>query len=424
MTSKPADIGEQELAQKGCVLEGMTLLLSQTPGDFRVVLYADADCANLVPRSSRAVDPTRFYCTNLGEQDLIIGTARARLEQAVLAVDGAAEVSAIFVVGSCVTSLIGDDVSELAARLGEQTRAPLIPVDMQAFRLSGQAEIIERFTRHLGALAATPARGDGVVNLLGYPEDDHGELEEVLEALGAPVNVRLAPGSPLERWGGLRHGRLNVASDRRLFRTLLQTERTDRGTPWLEVAPPYGLAASEALYRSVAGALEEAGLAGPARRLDEVMSARRGELVDRLSGAQERWEGQRLLYHIGARKDFTLPTVVREGFAPLGWFSELGFSVELAFQGAPEPASRRRIAGVLERYDVDLPFHVLPDRISLTRLLREGSYAAVCCADSLHEEVARTGVPHLPQPELRSGFGGARWMLDWVDGKLRKAVKP
>ena len=72
-----------EIAQKGCLLEGVTHLISITPADLAVLLHSDPDCANLVLSDSRAVDPTRFFCTNIEERDVIGGTSSARLEEAI-----------------------------------------------------------------------------------------------------------------------------------------------------------------------------------------------------------------------------------------------------------------------------------------------------------------------------------------------------
>jgi hypothetical protein len=417
------------------MLEGMTQLLGEVPGVFLVVLHADPDCANLVLRPSHAPDPTRFYCTNLREQDLILGSAAQRLDRLVRGLSTRHPEATIFLLGSCVSSLIGDEVSAAARRLQPEVTARLIPVPMRAFSLSGQSEILERFTRELGRLAPPlvepEPRG---INLIGFPPDG-GDSAALLGERGIPVNVQLPLTAPLQRWRELGRGSLNVVSDARLFARLLAHLQAQHSIPWIEAPAPWGLAATDAFCQAITEAWPAGGDPADPRRETGAHSAddrsraagsrgqpeddedRKGAVPDRdrleasLQALRRRTEGRRLVYHVGARKDFSAHTVVREGLAPLSLFEELDFEIELLFQGAPEGPARRRVAEVLDHLDVSHPFDMAPDRVSLTRLLRQRRPDLFYGSDSLHEEVERAAVPHLPIGALRPGPRGclASW---------------
>jgi hypothetical protein len=93
--------------------------------------------------------------------------------------------------------------------------------------------------------------------------------------------------------------------------------------------------------------------------------------------------------------------------------------VELLFQGAVEEAQQRRIEAVLAHHRLELPYRCLPDRLSLTRALRHGGFAAVYCSDSLREEVGSAGVPLVPVGSLRPGFAGSVAGCARLDALLR-----
>lgn len=389
-----------EIAQKACLLEGITQLLSITPGDFAVILHSDPDCANLVIRDFRAQDPTRFYCTNLEERHVVGGTSRGRLERALVEVTRERSPRAVFVVGSCVSSMLADDIGAICDAAGAGLDTRLVPIESEALRLYGQAEILDLVTGLMVELSDTGSRRrDDAVNLLGYPGGDK-EARRVLGSVGIEVNAAPWFGSPAREWASLDAAALNVISDARLFGRLASIMRERHGIPSLEVEPPFGLAATEAFYSRVA---ERFGREG---EIGEVLREPGQRARDAIASGRSGLEGLVLAYHVGGRKAFELDTVVREGLGLVTAFREMGFAVELLFQGAVEREARERIQGVLEGYGLDVPFHPVEDRVSVTARIRERGHDAIYCSDSLREEVAATGAGLIPIGTMKPGFDG------------------
>jgi len=393
-----------EIAQKGCLLEGVTHLVSITPADLAVILHSDPDCANLVLSDARAADPTRFFCTNLEERDVLAGTSSKRLEEAIRWVADTTAPPAIIVVGSCASSMLADDIDAICERVGHEISPRLVPMPSQAFRLYGQAEILDRMTG-LMAGAASPGspRSEPSVNLLGYPGDG-GEAREVLSTMGIAVNASPWFGPGAGSWEELGNAALNVVSDVRLFQRLVDS----MDIPFIEAPPPFGLAAAERFHAGIASHFgREASL--PQSR-DRAAAA--------LEKARSALEGKRLACHIGGRKDFALETVVREGLFVVEPLREMGLVVELLFQGAVERQARERIASSLEAFGVDAPFHPVKDRVSLTSVLTSNGYDAVHCSDSLREEVRAASIPHISLGSMKPGFRGVVENVDLVLGAL------
>ena len=404
----------REVAQKACLLEGLTQLLAVTPGDFAVVLHSDPDCANLVWRDFRAADPSRFFCTNLSERDVLGGTSGRALAEAIREVGAERSPATIVVIGGCVASMLSDDLAAIAERAGKGLRARVVTVQSEAFRLYGQASVMDLFSSLMWDMSAGRGRkAPRSVSLLGYPPDG-GEAARIMGAYGARIAASPAAGDPPEAWARLAAGSLNVVSDARLYRGLIEGMERKPGIPWVEIPPPLGLAATMAFHGGIA---ERLGLAGRARPV--IRSASR-PAIRALRAARRALHGSRIGYHVAGRKDFSLHVVVREGLAGVAMLREMGLDVRLLFQGSADGAAGDRIRSMLDGYGIDLPFTPLRDRPSLARAIREMRLDAVYCSDSLGEEVASAGVPLVPIGSLLQGFEG----LVETAGRLASMARP
>jgi len=381
-----------DIAQKVCLVEGVTQLLSITPADLAVILHSDPDCANLVFSDARAVDPRRFFCTNIEERDVLAGTSAARLEEAIRWVAAETSAPAIIVVGSCAASILADDIDAICERVGRDLSTRLVPLPAQAFKLYGQVEIIDLMTG-LMAGAAPPGspRPEPSVNLLGFP-GDLAEMREVLSSTGISVNASPWFGPDAGHWDELGNASLDVVSDPRLFRTLVDA----MDVPFIEAPPPFGLAAPDRFRSCTASHFGH----------ETPVPGSRASAAAALEEARSTLAGRTIACHIGGRKDFGLETLVRDGLYVVEPLREMGLTVELLFQGAGEEEARDLIAALLEERGIDAPFDTVRDRVSLTQALRSRGHDMVYCSDSLHEEVRAASVPLVPTGSLQPGYLG------------------
>jgi len=403
-----------ELAQKCCLLEGFTQFLSFMPGNFAVVLHSEPDCANLVHRDSRAVDPSRFLCTNMSEADAIAGRGRARL---VAAIREAASLGAhtIFVLGGCVASLVADEVEEIAGAARVPGCVRVVALNAPAFRMYGQAEIIGLFTGLLAAGAPRAARRRNSVNLVGFP-DDGGEAAALLGRAGIRINSWPGPASAIEEWSRIPAAALTVVPELRVFGRMAAVLSEQHNVDVIEVAPPVGVGPTAAFHRAVAGRF------GRAAAIEKAQKKGMDSAREAVAAFRRAHRGRRLAYHVGGRKDFSFDTVTWEGLAWVPLFLELGFELVLFFQGAVEESARRRVAGMLADCGIDLPFRLLRDRISLAAALRDEGIRAVYCSDTFREEVAAAGAALIPAGSLRPGFAGAAAAAAGLDVILAKTA--
>jgi nitrogenase molybdenum-iron protein alpha/beta subunit len=387
-----------DLSQPGCLIEGITQLLSFAAGDFAVVLHSEPDCANLVFRDSRAVDPRRFLCTNLTEEEAVAGRGKEKLARATAeARRRCGPKGTVFVLGGCVASLMGEDI-EAAARRGAG-RGRLVVLSGAAFGKVGQAESIDRFCALLlqeNLPVEKRKRRGRYAALLGYP-DDGGECGRFLASSRIGL-CRLDLAAGFADWKCLRQSPLLVIPDRALFaRTGSVWE--ERGLALAEAPLPLGLLRSLEFYRGLQEAL---GLGSTKTRALERQEKEAQQSIQRI----RRGGARRLAFHVGSRKDFEVFTSAYGGLAALPLFLELGFDVALFFQGAVERERKDQIRGLLDRYGISRPFVCLPDRLSLARALRDGRYDAVFCDESLREEAAAARTPMITREALHFGLAG------------------
>ncbi|NMB75615.1 MAG: hypothetical protein GYA21_10860 [Myxococcales bacterium] len=408
-----------DLSQPGCLIEGMTQLLSFAAGDFAVVLHSEPDCANLVFRDSRVVDPRRFLCTNLTEREAVAGRGGEKLWRAVSeARRRCGKQGTVFVLGGCVASMMGEDLDAAARR--HAGCGKLVVLSGAAFGKVGQAELIDRFCELLvreNLPNRKPKSRARRVALLGYP-DDGGECQRLLASAGVEL-CRLDPTSDFARWECLRAGPLLVVPDRELF-ARTGTAWAERGLALMEAPLPLGLSRSLEFYRALGSslALTPRAKETPSRDRPRWLAWPRGrsrqtKIANRLREEAHRavrrfWRGnaRRLAYHVGSRKDFEAFTSAYGGLVALPLFLELGFEITLFFQGAVESERQEQIRRLLQRYGISRPFACLPDRLSLAVALKKGRFDAVFCDESLRDEAGAAHTPMITRAALHLGLGG------------------
>ncbi|MBI5503060.1 MAG: hypothetical protein HY907_22635 [Deltaproteobacteria bacterium] len=300
------------------------------------MLHSEPDCANLVLRDGRAIDPGRFFCSNLVEADAIGGRSRARLAAAVRAAVDRRRPAAVFVIGGCVAGLVADDVARLAESLRLPRGVRVVALDGGAFSGHGQAEVIDRFT---GILAeAAPRRARRVarsIGLVGYPPDG-GEAAAILRRAGLGIRAWPQLDSPREEWNALPAAAVIAVGDGRLFGRLAGIVAARHGVPVLELGARPVLAGQ--LDRSLGGAAAFRGALGAAGHeaegcaVLEDRSAR--ELESACAGLREGVPGREgRPFDVRIAPDLWLPAAATDGIARV----ELGFASNRRRAVAPSP---------------------------------------------------------------------------------------
>jgi nitrogenase molybdenum-iron protein alpha/beta subunit len=385
------------LNQVVCTLEGMCTLLMQTPGNFAVVIHGDRDCVNVLAAGEGLAGAERFFCTHLSEEEAVAGRSLRRLRACLELVCTRTRPETVFLLGTCLTALIGDDVEASAKSIAEQTGVAVVPLSGGGMRFVSQATVTDRFARlMLDACPAGQSR-DRSVNLVGFHPGE--EVLSLLEKLGIGVNAVLVPQTPISTWKTLPAAQVNLVLDEGLYAGFLKEARSRFGTGHLQVPYPVGHRATAEFFEKVLSLIPAGADAGSI--LGPPGEAARRE-VERAHS-----RGVRLGYNIGSMKNMHPLTLALEGLADLPAFEELGFDPVILVQGDDRPERAAAVSETLQAFGCRAPFAIFSDTVFFADLCRKQECRLVCASDHLRDQVRRSGAGFMAHQTLQPGYSAA-----------------
>lgn len=242
----------------GCTLTGALSVTTQVR-DAASIIHGPQGCAHhnfslfhATLLDNERADLPDLVSSALGERDIIFGgeEALARTIQEVSARD----ISAVFVLSTCIVATIGDDVDAVC---GRSWPVPVIPVPTAGF-LGGTFQ--DGVNNALIALAdfseASPA--GPCVNIIGEKnleyevEENYAEVVRLLTLLGLPVGIRFVHHLSLDDIPALGSAQLNILRDPS-HKPVGDHLRQRFGTPYIPSFPT-GFSDTLAFIGSVAAA--------------------------------------------------------------------------------------------------------------------------------------------------------------------------
>jgi nitrogenase molybdenum-iron protein alpha/beta subunit len=226
----------------GCTLTGALSVTTQVR-DTASIIHGPKGCAHhnfslfhaTLLENEQASLPD-IVSSALGETDIIFGgeEALARTIRAVCTSD----ISAVFVLSTCITATIGDDVEAVC---GRGWPVPVIPVRTAGF-LGGTFQ--DGVNNALIALAdlSGPSPAGPYVNIIGEKnleyevEENYAEVVRLLTILGLPVGIRFVHNLSLDDLSALGAAQLNILRDPALL-PVGDHLRQRFGTPYVPSFP-------------------------------------------------------------------------------------------------------------------------------------------------------------------------------------------
>jgi len=256
MTSNPSPSNSCRFG--GCTLTGALSVTSHVR-DAITIVHGPKGCTHhnfsllhATAMDSRSIRIPEIFSTGLSETEIIFGGEKAldRTLDSVARLDPAA----IFVLSSCITETIGDDVQMVCSI---PRGVPVIPVPTAGF-LGGPFQ--EGVNNALIALAgmAGSATTDGGVNIIGEKNleyevnENFAEIARMLDALGLSVNIRFVHDLDTDRISHLGAARLNILRDPALVPVGVHLFK-QFSTPYI-LSFPAGISGTLSFLKSVAGA--------------------------------------------------------------------------------------------------------------------------------------------------------------------------
>lgn len=310
-------------------------------GDIGVIVHGPRGCGHDFSLPTTRGERLSAACTDMTETQVVMG-GETCLAEKIDALFKKSRPEAIFVLGTCVSELIGDDVRKIAALAEARLGVPVV-----ALPTSGLAGMEARDPRALGLTALAervmkPGRRCGrTVNFIGQSWPSDARLEAELGRRLAALDVRLQSvltGSPtLAQLRKAPAAALNVVALSEHSRGFGELLEARFGQPYILVPSDPGIGSTSRFFRAI---LERLG-AGRSR-LAVV------EGWDRKESAKLRAE------HPGLAGRTVGLVWRRPNWDRVAPFAELGLDVTVLTAEAPSPqdeAERRRLGVRLERRD-------------------------------------------------------------------------
>lgn len=251
----------------------------------------------------------RMFSTNLQENDTIYGGAR-KLRETIERVYGRVRPKAIFIVTSCASGIIGDDVFGIAAEEEEKLKIPVIAVSCDGFRskhwTSGFDSVFHAVIRKV---VKPPRRKQpdlvNVITLWGTPI-----FEKLLGQLGLRPNYMVSMAS----YEGLETASEAVATVQ-MCATLggyLATALEEvYGVPEVKTPPPYGLAGIDGWLRALGRTV------GKSAEAEALTVSENARIAPKLAEYRAKFTGKTVYVTAGAA----------HGNGLLALFADLGFTL-------------------------------------------------------------------------------------------------
>jgi nitrogenase molybdenum-iron protein alpha chain len=188
----------------GCILNFYLSIRVSTIRDAAVIFNGPIGCsaAALGYRELYGAIPTslgkpknyelNWITTNLGEDDVVFG-AKEKLSEAILEAENRYKPKAIFILTTCVTGIIGEDIEGTVNELQSQVNAKIVPVHCEGVKSKIMQTGYDAFWHGvLKYLVRKPEKKQkdlvNVASMLSYTWQDRLEIKRLLGKIGLRVN--------------------------------------------------------------------------------------------------------------------------------------------------------------------------------------------------------------------------------------------
>nr|WP_092071863.1 nitrogenase component 1 [Dendrosporobacter quercicolus]NSL49462.1 nitrogenase [Dendrosporobacter quercicolus DSM 1736]SDM30572.1 nitrogenase molybdenum-iron protein alpha chain [Dendrosporobacter quercicolus] len=266
------------------------------------------------------VKDASWISTALSEPD-VIGGGEEKLAGAIREIDERYNPQIIFVVGSCVPGIIGDDIDGVAQQLQPEIKAHILPVHCEGFKTKIWATAYDAVYHAIGrAFLQDPAEESqagqserpavNLMNVSSMGRVDEIELERLLNALGFDVNVFPVFARP-DQMTAITKARLSVSTCPTHDDYLLQYLEEKYGIPYVLRHMPIGIENTGLWLRDIAAHF------GKAQQAEELIAAEEQELTAALTEFRSLFAGKKAFVSAGEFRALSTAILL----------AELGFEV-------------------------------------------------------------------------------------------------
>lgn len=310
----------------GCAFDGAQIALLPI-ADVAHIVHGPIACAGSSwdNRGARSTGPALYrlgMTTDLNEQDVIMGRGEKRLFHAIKQAIDSYRPAAVFVYSTCVTALIGDDMTAVCKAAEQRWGVPVVLVDSAGFygsknlgnRIAGEAMVQYVVgTDEPVPPPVDPARPDlrvHDINLIGE-YNIAGELWRVLpllDELGLRVLCTLSGDTRFREVQTMHRAKVNMIVCSRAMLNVARKLKERFDTPWFE-GSFYGVRDMSQALRDIAQRISDPDLSA---RVETVIAREEAAADAALKPWRQRLRGKRALLYTGGVKSWSIVSALQD----------------------------------------------------------------------------------------------------------------
>ncbi|MGC7870103.1 nitrogenase iron-molybdenum cofactor biosynthesis protein NifE [Desulfosporosinus sp. SYSU MS00001] len=306
-----------EGAERSCAYDGARVVLMPIT-DVAHLIHGPIACAgnswdNRGARSSGSQLYRRGLTTDLLENDVIYG-GELKLKEAIREIAAKHQPKAIFVYATCVSALIGDDMSKICAEAEAELPIPVIPVNAPGFlgdknignRIAGEV----LFERVIGTGDVSAEKIPLSINLIGeynIAGDLWGILPD-LKNLGITLQTAITGDAKFDDLRSAHRACLNVLICSKSLTNLVRKMEIHYGIPFIE-GSFYGIHDTSATLIAIAKALRDPDLL---TRTEAYVQKREKETRAIIAQYKKRLENKQAILFTGGVKTWSMVSTLAE----------------------------------------------------------------------------------------------------------------
>jgi nitrogenase molybdenum-iron protein alpha chain len=259
---------------------------------------------NGVHRGVERPTPRRIFSTNLTEQETIFG-GNEKLAAALREVHQRTHAAALFIVTTCTSAIIGDDVEGVAAAAEAELGVPVVAIFCEGFRSRIWTSGFDAGYHAIARKLIKPAREKDPtrVNVINFWGAD------IFTPLLGRIGLRpryLTPYATVQDLAESADAVATVQVCATLGSYLGAALEQHFGVPEIKVAAPYGIAQTERWWRELGR------MTGKAAEVERLLAEERERWLPRIEALRAQLQGKTAYVTAGASHGHALIAVLRE----------------------------------------------------------------------------------------------------------------
>ena len=266
---------------------------------------------NGVHRNVFAPALRRIFSTNIEEKDTVYGGGR-KLADAIREVHRRVKPAAIFIITTCASGIIGDDVQGIADEAEEEIGIPVAAIFCEGFRskiwTSGFDAGYHGIARKL--IKKAEKKQEDLVNVINFWGADF--IGEWFRRLGLRANY-LTPFATVARIASSSEAAATMQVCATLGSYLGAALEQEFGVPEIKVSPPYGIVQTDRWFRELGRLTNRAGA------VEAFLKEERERWLPEIEALREKLAGKTAYVTAGASHGHSLLALLKElGMEPQG----------------------------------------------------------------------------------------------------------